>query len=140
MTATTRLTGSATLSSMVLGLVVLGPGTVACTAARSPIALPADLPNRTDQWGLQFRWALLREPTTVRAVGLIEAPSGVVPWSTLALFGVDSDGRVVSRGEREIQGGLGHRRLPFEIALRPTGHEARFELTLIHAQEGKPGE
>jgi hypothetical protein len=29
--------------------------------------------------------------------------------------------------------------VPFEVALRPTGREERFDLVLIHAQEGKPG-
>jgi hypothetical protein len=112
----------------------------ACTAARSSIAIPADLPNRTDQWGFHFRWALIQEPAVVRAVGLIESPSRIVPRATLALFGVDRDGRVVSRGEREIQGGFGRTSLPFEIALRPTGREERFDLVLIHAQDGKPGD
>jgi hypothetical protein len=132
-----RLTGCAP-SWIVLGFGVLVLGTAACTA-RSPIAIPADLPNHTDQGGFHFRWTLLQEPTTVRAVGLIES-SRIVPWATLALFGVDRDGRVVSRGDSEVQGGFGHTSLPFEIALRPSGREERFDLILIHAQEGKPGE
>ncbi len=138
MTTRVRRTGCA-LSSMVLGLGVLVLGTAACTA-RAPIAIPADLPNRTDQGEFRFRWALLREPDTVRAVGLAEAPSRVVAWARVALFGVDRDGRVVSRGDTEVPGGFGRNTLPFEVTLRPTVREERFELVLIHAHEGKPGD
>jgi len=112
----------------------------AACAAPAPLAIPADLPNRADQWGLSFRWALAREPTTIRAAGVMESSSRVIPWSTLALFGVDGGGRVVSRGQTTVQGGFGRTSVPFEIALRPTGREERFDLVLLRAQEGKPGE
>lgn len=113
--------------------------TAAC-AAPTPLAIPADLPNRTDQWGFSFRWALAREPTTVRAAGVMESSSRVIPWSTLALFGVDGGGRVVSRAQTDLHGGFGRTSVPFEITLRPTGREERFDLVLLRAQEGKPGE
>jgi hypothetical protein len=116
-------------------------GTGACAVgSHASIALPADLPNRTDHGQFRLRWALVREPTTVRAVGLMESPTRPVPWATLALFGVDRDGRVVSRGEDEVRAGFGYTSLPFEIVLRPTGREERFELVVVHAQEGKPGD
>ena len=118
---------------------VLALLTAAC-AAPAPLAIPADLPNHTDQWGFSFRWALAREPATVRAAGVMESSSRVIPWATLALFGVDANGRVVSRGQTDIRGGFGRTSLPFEITLRPTGREERFDLVLLHAQEGKPGE
>ena len=118
---------------------VLALLTAAC-AAPAPLATPTDLPNHTDQWGFSFRWALARETTTVRAAGVMESSSRVIPWSTLALFGVDANGRVVSRGQTDIRGGFGRTSLPFEITLRPTGREERFDLVLLRAQEGKPGE
>jgi hypothetical protein len=46
----------------------------------------------------------------------------------------------VSRGESDLQGGFGRTSVPFEIALQPTGREERFELVVVHAQEGKPGD
>jgi hypothetical protein len=111
----------------------------ACTSS-APLAIPADLPNRTDQGGFTFRWALAREPATVRAVGVMESGNRPVPWATVALFGVDAGGRVVSRGQTDLRGGFGRTSLPFEIALRPTGREERFDLVLLSAQEGKPGD
>jgi hypothetical protein len=111
----------------------------ACTSG-APLTVPADLPNRTEQWGLTFRWALAREPTMVRAVGVMESGSRPVPWATVALLGVDAGGRVVSRGQTDVRAGFGRTSLPFEIALRPTGREERFDLVLLHAQEGKPGD
>jgi hypothetical protein len=121
---------------LALGVLVLW---AAACAARSPIAVPADLPNRTDHGEFQLRWALVRESATVRAVGLMESHR-IVPWATLALFGVDRNGRVVSRGQSDVQAGFGGSRLPFEVALRPTGREERFELVVIHAHQGKPGD
>jgi hypothetical protein len=138
MTARSRLTGCAR-GWVALGLVILALGAAAC-AASSAIAIPADLPNRTDQGQFHFRWALIREPAMVRAVGLAESPTRIVSWAKLALFGVDRDGRVVSRGESDLQGGFGRTSVPFEIALQPTGREERFELVVVHAQEGKPGD
>jgi hypothetical protein len=58
----------------------------------------------------------------------------------VALLGVDRNGRVVSRGDAEIPGGFGRTVLPFEVALHPTGSEERFDLVLIQAHEGKPGD
>jgi hypothetical protein len=133
-----RLTGRvSTWLGLGLGVLLLGTAT---SSARSAIAVPADLPNRTDQGEFHLRWALVREPDTVRAVGLAESPSRVVSWARVALFGVDRGGRVVSRGESEIPGGFGRNSLPFEVALRPSGREERFELVLTFVNEGKPGD
>ena len=78
---------------MVLGLGILVLA-AAAGAASAAIAVPADLPNRTDQGEIRFRWALVREAGTVRAVGLAETPNRVVSWARVALFGVD--GKVAS--------------------------------------------
>jgi len=112
----------------------------AACAGGAPLAIPADLPNRSDQGGFTFRWALAQEPDSVRAAGVMESRTRPVPWATVALFGVDAGGRVVSRGQTDLRGGFGRTSLPFEITLRPTGREERFDLVLLHAQEGKPGE
>jgi hypothetical protein len=139
MTEWRRLTGSAPCW-LALGLMILVLGAAACTAS-SAIAITTDLPNRSDQGQLHFRWALIREPAMVRAVGLAESPTRIVSWATVALFGVDREGRVVSRGQSDLRsGGFDRTSLPFEITLRPTGREERFELVLLHAQEGKPGD
>jgi hypothetical protein len=123
-----------------LGLAILALGAAACTTS-SAVAIPADLPNRSDQGQLHLRWALIREPAVVRAVGLAESPTRIVSWATVALYGVDRDGRVVSRGQSDLRnGGFAHTSMPFEITLRPTGQEERFDLVLLHAQEGKPGD
>jgi hypothetical protein len=120
-----------------LGVLVLGAGTWAASAS---ISVPADLPNRTDQAGLQLRWALVRDSAGVRAVGLAESPNRSVSWTRLGLYGLDRDGRIVSRGEGDVEDGLDRTSGPFEIALRPTGAEERFELVVLRAREGKPGD
>jgi hypothetical protein len=44
----------------------------------------------------------------------------------------------VSRGESDVQAGLGRTSGPFEVALQQTGAEWRFELVVLRAREGKP--
>jgi hypothetical protein len=114
-------------------------GTVA-GAASAPFVMPTDLPNVTEQGEFRFRWALVQEPGVVRAVGQAETPNRVVTWARVALFGVNRDGRVVSRGDSEVPNGFGRTTLPFQVSLRPTGREDRFELVLLYAHEGKPGD
>jgi hypothetical protein len=138
MTARALLT-ERTLLRLTLSLCVLFLG-AAAWASSGAIDVPADLPNRTDQVGLRLRWALVREPATVRAVGLAASPNRDVSWTRIALFGVDRSGRIVSRGESEVQGGLTRNTGPFEVTLRPTGEEERFELVVLRAREGKPGD
>jgi hypothetical protein len=142
MTARLRLSGWVP-SRIALGALVVA--TLAAAAggaggAGAAIAIPSELPNRTYQGEFQFRWALVRETGTVRAVGWADASNRIVAWVRVALLGVDQNGRVVSRGDREVPGGFGRTSLPFEVSLRPTGREERFELVLVQAHEGKPGE
>jgi hypothetical protein len=139
MTVRLRLSGWAP-SRIALGALVLATLGAAACAATAAIAIPSDLPNRTDQGEFHFRWALVREAGTVRAVGWADTPNRVVAWARVALLGVDQNGRVVSRGDSEVPGGFGRTSLPFEVSLRPTGREERFELVLVHANEGKPGD
>ena len=138
MTIRAVLTGCAPLG-LRLVLCILLAGTAQC-ATSAPISVPADLPNRTDQAGLQLRWALVREPETVRAVGLAESPNRNVSWTRLGLYGVDRSRRIVSRGESDVQSGLSRAGGPFEVALRPTGEEDRFELVVLRVPEGRPGD
>jgi hypothetical protein len=109
-------------------------------AASASINVPADLPNRTDQGGLRIRWALVRDSAAVRAVGMAESPNRDVSWTRLGLYGLDRSGRIVSRGESDVEDGLDRTSRPFEVALRPTGEEERFELVVLRAREGKPGD
>jgi hypothetical protein len=138
MTTNVRRTGRAPVW-IALGLLMLALGTAAGPAS-SAIVIPSELPNRTDQGEFHFRWALVREPARVRAVGLADTPNRVVAWARVGLFGVDRNGRVVSRGDSEIPGSFGQTTLPFEVSLRPTGREDRFDLVLLYANEGKPGD
>jgi hypothetical protein len=72
-------------------------------AASASINVPADLPNRTDQGGLRIRWALVRDSAAVRAVGMAESPNRDVSWTRLGLYGLDRSGRIVSRGESDVE-------------------------------------
>ena len=110
------------LSRGIRGWMALALLSAACTSGGAPLAVPADLPNRTEQSGITFRWALARDPATVRAVGVMEPGSRPVPWATVALFGVDAGGRVVSRGQTDLRGGFGRASLPFEGPQREDWH------------------
>ena len=120
-----------------LCVVLVGTGVWAASAT---ISVPADLPNRTDQGELRIRWAIVRDSAAVRAVGLAESPNRDVSWTRLGLYGLDRNGRIVSRGESDVQAALGRTSGPFEVTLRPTGEEDRFELVVLRAREGKPGD
>jgi hypothetical protein len=122
---------------LLLGVTLLGTG---AWAASGPITVPTDLPNRTVQGELRLRWAVVRDSATVRAVGLAESPNRDVSWTRLGFYGLDGSGRIVSRGESDVQGGLGRTGGPFEVVLSATGAEERFELVVLRAREGKPGD
>ena len=46
----------------------------------------------------------------------------------------------MGRGESDVQGGLGRTSGPFKRTLRQIGAEERFELVVLRAREGKPGD
>jgi hypothetical protein len=108
-------------------------------AERPRIAVPPDLPNTTREQFLTLRWALVREPGRVEAVGQAEA-SGSNWDATIALEGVDAGGRVVSRGVRVLRPGFGPGPTPFQVDLVPAGGEREFRLRVVHAQQfARPG-
>jgi hypothetical protein len=98
------------------------------------IAVPADLPNTTREQFLTLRWALVRESRRVQAIGQAEV-SGSNWDATVALEGVDAQGRVVSRGTRILRPGFSPGPTPFQVELVPTGGETDFRLNVVHAQQ-----
>ena len=117
--------------SLALAGVAFGMLGCAAGAGSTRIVVPAELPNQTFEQGMSLRWALIRDDGPVRAVGLAEAPGVGVSGSTLALYGLDRDGRIVSRGQGVVAGGFGAAALPFEVTLRPTGREERFTIHVL---------
>jgi hypothetical protein len=98
------------------------------------IAVPPDLPQTTREQFLTLRWALVRESGRVQAVGHAEV-SGSHWDATVALEGVDAQGRVVSRGTRVLRPGFGPGPTPFQVEIVPAGGETDFRLRVVHAQQ-----
>ena len=113
---------------LLAGLLVAG----GC-AAPARIAVPPSLPNTTHEQFLALRWALVRETGQVRAVGLADGSSGGQWDATVALEGLDSQGRVVSRGSGIIRPGFSGP-TAFEVDLVPTGGETDFRLRVVRLQ------
>jgi hypothetical protein len=100
-------------------------------AASPRVELPADLPLQTNDQLFAFEWALQREPTVVRAVGRVRPSFNSEFWLTLGLFGVDADGRILSRGTAYVRTDFASRATPFAVELTPAGGETRFELRAL---------
>jgi hypothetical protein len=98
------------------------------------IAVPPDLPNTTHEQFLTLRWALVRESRRVQAIGQAEV-SGTNWDATVALEGVDAQGRVISRGSRVLRPGFGPGPTPFQVELVPGGGETDFRLRVVQAQQ-----
>ena len=98
------------------------------------LAVPPDLPNTTREQFLTLRWASVRESGRVLAIGQAEV-SGSNWDATVALEGVDAQGRVVSRGTHILRPGFGPGPTPFQVELVPAGGEADFRLRVVHAQQ-----
>jgi hypothetical protein len=90
-----------------------------------------ELPLRVNDQLFTLRYALQREPTAVRAVGEAIPSIDTEARLTLALFGVDAAGRIVSRGTAFLRSTFGSRTIPFAIELVPTGRETGFELRVL---------
>jgi hypothetical protein len=95
-------------------------------AAAAPVPQPAELPNLTQDQGFDIRWALVQEPGRVSAVGEVESRAPVLVRVTVALYGVDADGRVVRTATSTAQTGFTPGPMPFSVSLAPTGREAQF--------------
>ena len=120
-----------------LGLVLATALVVAggCAAPQPRTEVPASLPNTTQADFLTFRWALVREAGTVRAVGTA-VPSGRQEWdATVALEGVDSKGEVLSRGTSGARAGFTGGPAEFQVELVPKGGEADFRLRVVDVRQ-----
>jgi hypothetical protein len=124
-------------AGLVLALALAGGG---CAEA-SRIDVPSTLPNLTREDFLTLRWALQREGGTARAVGLAEPSTGTQWDATLDLYGLDGEGRIVSRGSRMVRPGFAPGPTPFEVALAETGREAEFQLHVTRSRmNSRPGD
>jgi len=101
--------------------------------AAAPVAVPAELPLVTREDTFDVRWALERRPDAVRAVGIARTLTGRATNLTLGLFGIDENGRLVSQTRTPVRFDFAHGPAPFEMTLRPTGREARFELHVVES-------
>jgi hypothetical protein len=117
------------------GLLLAGLLVAGGCAAPARIAVPPSLPNTTHEQFLALRWALVREPGRVRAVGLADAASGGQWDATVALEGLDSQGRTVSRSLAIIRPGFGAGPTAFEVDLVPGGGETEFRLRVVGLQQ-----
>ena len=104
---------------------------IAACAAAPRTDVPAELPLQTNDQLFAIRWALQREASVVRAMGRLTPSFDTEARLTLALFGVDAEGRIVSRGTAYLQSEFDSRSIPFAVELAPTGCEARFELRVL---------
>jgi hypothetical protein len=111
-----------------LVLVLLVGGGLAGCAAPARIAVPPDLPLQTYDQGYTMRWALERSPERVRAVGLISTSGFGAEPTLVTLYGWDARGRVVSRGDTAVRRRIDPTPTAFEVSLRPSGTETRFDL------------
>ncbi len=95
------------------------------------VDVPAELPLRVNEQLFTIRYALQQEPTVVRAVGRIVPSIDAEARLTLALFGLDADGRIVSRGTTYLRSEFGDPTIPFAVELTPMGREATFVLRVL---------
>lgn len=113
---------------------LLGIGLSLLMGCASPARLtgPGDFPlHATDHPFFDLYWRLEREGGVVQAVGLVETVQmDGIAEVILELQGLDTEGRVVSRGRGSTYGGPLPRwqTRPFRVRLRPGGQKARFEL------------
>ena len=114
----------------VLALLAVASG-CAAPAARVDVPVPPELPLVTNDQLFEFRWALQREPSVTRAAGVASVSSHTEFFLTLALFGIDPDGRITSRGQTYVQSDFARRAVPFTVQVTPTGREARYELRVL---------
>lgn len=103
-------------------------------AALGPPARPADFPFHATEQLFNLHWRLDREAGAVTAVGVVEVGTAAdrVGEVLLELRGIDSAGRIVSRGfdRARPMAFSGDVTWPFAIRLRPRGQEDRFTVTV----------
>ena len=100
-------------------------------AAAARIDVPAELPLQVNDQLFAIRWALQREASVVRAVGRVTPSISAEAQLTLAFFGLDAEGRIVSRGTAYLRSDFGSRSIAFAVELTPTGRESTFVLRVL---------
>jgi hypothetical protein len=95
--------------------------------------VPSELPLTQNEDIFQIRWALQKEATITRAVGLVETNTAPPTEVTLGFFGLDANGRIVSRGTSWVRPtSFSSRSMPFSVELTPTGRETKYELHVLN--------
>jgi hypothetical protein len=113
---------------LALGMLII---LVGCAPGPQSV-VPAELPLTTYQDIFVIRWALQRDPTVTRAAGLIETKTTTPAQVELSLFGLDANGRIVSRAISWVRpSSFSSLSLPFSVELTPTGQEVKYELRVI---------
>ena len=108
-----------------------------CNAPRN-IEIPSELPLRANDQIFGIQWALQKEASVVRAVGIVTPSVDTEARVTIGFFGLDANGKIVSRGTGYFRSEIGARTIPFEVFLTPTGREADFVLRILNY--GLPGQ
>jgi hypothetical protein len=100
-------------------------------ATPAPVEVPAELPLVTNDQFFELRWALERGPDRTRAVGRAKPSTNTEFWLTLDLFGLDAEGRIVSRGTTYARSRFNRDAAPFAVEVASSGREARYELRVV---------
>jgi hypothetical protein len=122
----------ARLARWTLLVPVLGLLALAGCAETTRVEVPAELPLRMHDQLFAIEWALQREPSVVRGVGRVTPSIDSEARLTLGLFGLDADGRIVSRGTAHIHSDFASRSIPFNVTLTLTGQESTYELRVLN--------
>jgi hypothetical protein len=94
--------------------------------------VPAELPLTTHQDIFVIRYAIEKQATITRAAGLIETATTTPQQVSLGFFGLDANGRIVSRGTTWVRpNSFNSLSLPFSVQLTPTGQEVKYELQIL---------
>ena len=113
---------------LALGMLII---LVGCAPGPQSI-VPAELPLTTHQDIFVIRWALQKEPTVTRAAGRIETMTITPQQVALSLFGLDANGRIVSRGTSWVRpDSFNSLSIPFSVEVTPTGQEVKYDLRII---------
>jgi hypothetical protein len=101
--------------------------------APGPLSVvPAELPLTTHQDIFVIRYAIEKQAAVTRAAGLIETATTTPQEVTLGLFGLDANGRIVSRGTTWVRpNSFNSLSVPFSVQLTPTGQEVKYELRVM---------
>jgi hypothetical protein len=59
-------------------------------------------------------------------------------WITLAFYGLDAEGRIVSRKSTYVRSTFAFEPIPFSVELVPTGRETSFEVQISQYRTATP--